>query len=94
MSYECPDSTGVKAPMIYQFSNPALSYNGFPAGTAASANCARRLGETRNIIAAARPAKPSLAFGSLVSWLDGRRCLDAPTWDSGRQVNTKLCTMR
>ena len=98
MSYDC--TNGATAPRINQFSNPVLSYNNVPAGNDASANCARRLAETRNYVAAARNQVQTTPFGAVVSWLPGRRCIDAPAWDSGRQVNMEygrlvvLCSKR
>lgn len=45
LSYDCP--SGLMAPRVGVFSSPALSVNGYPAGTEDSANCARAIWQVR-----------------------------------------------
>lgn len=82
MSYTCP---GQNTPQYFLVANPALSINGVPAGNTNNAHCARRLHETRAQVTSVRSPRVG-ALGPIVSWLAGRRCLDAPTWTSGTQV--------
>jgi len=83
MSYTCP---GASTPRLNLISNPWVTTSGRAVGDAGNGHCTRRLTETRSAVANARPQRVAAPVGSLVNWLGGRRCLDAPTWDTGRQV--------
>lgn len=85
MSYGCLNNQN--APTIDLFSSPALTWNGVPAGTSGSNDCARMLRETSARVASARnTVVTGGSGGSITTGLSSTKCVDAPSFNSGTQV--------
>lgn len=88
MSYDCNEVGGPSGVLtIPVFSNPDYKWNGMPAGIAATNDCARRLAETRTLVAAARLTRVILSQPSRIATaLAPTQCIDAATYNNGEQV--------
>jgi hypothetical protein len=90
MSYPCKNSAGafVFTPTLNQFSNPTLSHNSVPAGSASS-DCSRMLRETSTRVAGARPTTvTTLTGGTITTALSATKCIDTANLNFGTQVST------
>jgi len=89
MSYDCNEVGGPSGVLtIPVFSNPDYKWNGTAAGTAAANHCARRLTETRTLVAAARLTRVVLSQPSrMATALAPTQCIDAATYNNGEQVS-------
>lgn len=73
------------------FSNPAINFNGVPAGNAQSGHCSRHLSETASKTALVRAEKfNALTSSTLATQLSATKCFDAAKYANGAQVSRSL----
>jgi hypothetical protein len=82
MEYTC---SGGSTRIAY-LSNPAITFNGQPAGSATSGNCARRLSETAVPCSVVRAEVAPSTAGSIRTQMAANKCVDAWKFVVGTQV--------